>query len=81
MLERPDQRHPAVYASLDSPTSVRNALAAARVTGVGLFVADWTGSRDAAPAMLATSSGPYPVIGVQWADEGADVDVFLAYRY
>jgi len=51
------------------------------VTGVGLFVADWTGSRDAAAAMLAGSSGPYPVIIVQWADESArDVDVFLAYR-
>ena len=67
---RPGQRHPAVYASQSSLTAVCNALAAARVTGVGLWVADWTGSRDAAVAMLEASSGPYPVIGVQWANKG-----------
>lgn len=75
---RPGQRHPAVYASESSLTPVCDALAAARVTGVGLWVADWTGSRDDAIAMLQASSGPYPVIGVQYADEGAyDADVFL----
>jgi hypothetical protein len=75
---RPGQRHPAVYASRSSLTAVCNALAAARVTGVGLWVADWTGDRAAAAAMLEASSGPYPVIGVQYADRGLyDADVFL----
>lgn len=76
---RPGQRHPAVYASKSNLTAVCNALAAAEVTGIGLFVADWTGSREDAEAMLQASSGPYPVIGCQYADEGLyDVDVFLA---
>lgn len=75
---RPGQRHPAVYASRSSLTAVCNALAAARVTGVGLWVADWTGDRAAAVAMLEASSGPYPVIGVQYANAGEyDKDVFL----
>ena len=75
----PGQRHPAVYASEDNLTPVCNALAAARVTGVGLYVADWTGSREDAVAMLQASSGPYPVVAVQYADEGLyDVDVWLA---
>ena len=75
---RPGQRHPAVYASESNLTPVCNALAVAEVTGVGLFVADWTGSREDAVAMLQASSGPYPVIGVQYADEGLyDLDVFL----
>ena len=77
-VTRPGQRHPAVYASASNLTAVCNALAAARVTGVGLWVADWTGNRDAAVAMLEASAGPFPVIGVQWANEGLyDRDVFL----
>jgi len=77
-VARPGQRHPAIYASQSSLTPVCNALAAARVTGVGLWVADWTGNRDAAVATLQASSGPYPVIGVQYADKGEyDADVFL----
>jgi hypothetical protein len=76
---RPGQRHPAVYASQDSLTPVCSALAAARVTGVGLVVADWNDTKDAAIAALQASSGPYPVVGVQYADEGLyDLDVFLA---
>ena len=75
---RPGQRHPAVYASQSNLTNVCNALAAARVTGVGLWVANWNDTRDAAVAMLQASSGPYPVIGVQYADRGLyDEDVFL----
>ncbi len=75
---RPGQRHPAIYASSSNLTAVCNALAAAHVTGVGLWVADWTNSRDAAAALLEASSGPYPVIGVQYASKGEyDADVFL----
>ena len=78
-VTRPGQRHPAVYASASNLTPVCNALAAARVTGVGLWVANWNDTRDAAVAMLQASSGPYPVIGVQYANRGLyDEDVFLA---
>ena len=78
-VTRPGQRHPAIYASADNLTAVCNALAAAKVTGVGLFVADWNDTKEAAVAALAASSGPYPVVGVQYANEGLyDLDVFLA---
>ena len=76
---RPGQRHPAIYASSSNLTPVCNALAAAKVTGIRLVVADWTGSKDDAIAMLQASSGPYPVAGVQYEDAGKyDLDVFLA---
>ena len=78
-VTRPGQREPAVYASQDSLTPVCNALAAAHVTGVGLWVADWNDTPDAAVAALQASSGPYPVVGVQYANAGRyDRDVFLA---
>jgi hypothetical protein len=76
---RPGPRHPAVYASQSNLTPVCNALAAARVTGVGLVVANWNDTRETATAALEASSGPYPVVGVQYRDEGPyDLDVFLA---
>ena len=78
-VARPGQREPAVYASQSNLTAVCNALAAAHVTGVGLWVADWSDTPEAAAAMLQASSGPYPVIGVQYQDAGEyDLDVFLA---
>lgn len=76
---RPGQRHPAIYASQSNLTPVCNALAAAKVTGIRLIVANWSDTKDAAVALLEASSGPYPVAGVQHADAGAyDEDVFLA---
>ena len=76
---RPGQRHPAIYASQASLTPVCNALAAAGVTWVGLVVANWNDTKDAAVATLQASSGPYPIVGVQYADEGLyDLDVYLA---
>lgn len=76
---RPGQRHPAIYASQSNLTPVCNALAAAKVTGIRLIVANWSDTKDAAVAMLQASSGPYPVAGVQYEDAGAyDLDVFLA---
>ena len=76
---RPGQRWPAIYASQSNLTPVCNALAAAKITGVGLWVANWSDSYTAACQMLQASSGPYPVIGVQYANAGAyDLDVFLA---
>lgn len=82
LAARPGQRSPAVYASKGNLTPVVNALIAGGITsGIGLWVADWTYSRDAAVAMLAASGGPFPVIGVQYSDQGGggkyDLDVFL----
>ena len=64
--------------SQSNVTPVVNALIAGGVTsGIGLFVADWNGLANA-QAMLAKSSGPFPVIGVQYEDAGSyDLDVWL----
>jgi hypothetical protein len=74
---RPGQRSPAIYMSAGNVTAVANALTAAKITGVGLWIASWTGNQSAAIAQVASGSGPYPVIGVQYEDAGAyDVDIF-----
>lgn len=76
---RPGQRRPAIYASASSLTAVCNALAGARVTGVGLWVADWNDTQAAAAAAVQAASGPYPVVAVQYQDAGThDLDVFAA---
>lgn len=74
---RPGQRFPAVYMSRSNVTAVVNALVAGKVTGVGLWVADWTGNEGAAAAEVAGGNGPYPVIAVQWKNGPQyDFDVF-----
>ena len=76
---RPGQRSPAIYASASKLTDVCNALQTAGITGIGLWVANWSEGRAAAVAQVEQASGPYPVIGVQWADAGThDLDVFSA---
>lgn len=75
---RPGQRRPFVYASADSLTPVANALVAGGVTsGVGLWVAKWTGNIVDAINMVKSRSGPFPVIGVQFENAGPfDISVF-----
>lgn len=74
---RPGQRVPAVYCSRSNLTAVANALVAGKLTGVGLWVADWTGNEAIAAAQVASGSGPYPVIGVQYENAGDyDKNVF-----
>jgi hypothetical protein len=75
---RPGQRRPAIYMSRSQVTAVCNALAAGGVTsGVGLWIADWGRTRAQAEAEVGAASGPYPVIGVQYANAGLyDVSVF-----
>ena len=77
---RPGQRSPAVYCSRSNVTAVCNALIAAGVKGgVGLWIADWDGNHDKAAAEVANASGPFPVIGRQYANAGLyDVSVFSA---
>lgn len=77
---RPGQRSPAIYTSQSNVTNVVNALIAGGVTsGIGLWVASWGSMTGAqAAAKLASSGGPFPVIGYQYADAGLyDLDVWL----
>jgi hypothetical protein len=74
---RPGQRSPAIYASQSKLTDVANALAAGGVSGIGLWIANWSEGRAAAVQQIEAAGGPFPVIGVQWADAGThDLDVF-----
>ena len=75
---RPGQRTPAIYASASNLTAVCNALVAGGVaSGVGLWVAHWGIPEAQALSMVANASGPFPVIGVQFANgAGYDDDVF-----
>lgn len=75
---RPGQRRPFVYASASNLTDVANALVKGGVTsGVGLWVAHWTGDIVGAIKEVAARSGPFPVIGVQFENPGPfDISVF-----
>jgi hypothetical protein len=77
---RPGQRSPAIYVSRSLVTGVVNALIAGGVkAGVGLWVADWNMNRAEAAADVTTASGPFPVIGIQYANMGSyDASVFSA---
>jgi hypothetical protein len=81
---RPGQRWPAVYCGDQAdPTEVANTLNAAGLGSelIGLVIVDWSLTVEEATAMVANASGPYPVVGVQYNDEGPnqepyDEDVF-----
>lgn len=81
---RPGQRSPAVYCSRKgtfSVTNVVNALTAAKVTGIGLWIADWNNDLAQATREVSDSvpglANPYPVIGRQWQNAGTfDRNVF-----
>lgn len=79
---RPGQRRPAVYCSASDVTRVANELAAAGITGVGLWIAHFGVSQASAVAEVLAGGGPYPVIGFQFSDAGGggayDLDVFSA---
>jgi hypothetical protein len=77
---RPGQRHPAIYMSLSSVTPVVNALIAGGIhEGVSLWVANWNLTEAEATALVVHAGGPFPIIGVQYANRGAyDVSVFSA---
>jgi hypothetical protein len=78
---RPGQRKPAIYCSASNVTNVVNALIAGGVTsGVGLWIANWNLTEASAMAAVLASSGPFPVIGIQFTDMGGggdyDIDAF-----
>jgi len=75
---RPGQRSPVIYCSRSDVTEVVNALIAGGVTrGVGLWIADWTNDEASAQAEVAAGSGPFPVVGRQFRNDGTyDTSVF-----
>jgi len=74
---RPGQRDPGIYASRSSVTSVVNALTAGGVATCPLVIADYSGTRATAAAEVEAASGPWPVVGRQYADTGLyDCSVF-----
>lgn len=74
---RPGQREPLIYASYDNVTPVVNALIAGGVESAGLWVARWGIGYNNALSMVANTSGPFPIKGVQYANGALyDVSVF-----
>jgi len=76
---RPGQRRPALYTSANNVTPLVNTLIAAGITaGPGLWQAHWGIGQAAAEEMLNASSGPFPVVGVQYQNGATyDYDVWL----
>src|SRR5215469_11283202 len=64
---RKGQREPVIYVNGSNITLVANALKAAGITGVGLWLADPGVSLAEAEAKITGASGPYPIVGVQYA--------------
>jgi hypothetical protein len=77
---RPGQRDPGIYCSRSNVTAVCNALVAAKIAACPLVIADYDGDRAKAAAEVEAASGPYPVVGRQYADMGLyDCSVFAAH--
>lgn len=69
---RANQRWPGLYASLSKLPPIANALDAAKITNVPLWVAEWGLPQATAVADLLNASGPFPVVGMQIKNQGAD---------
>jgi len=75
---RPGQREPAIYCSLSMVTSVVNALKTGGVDRCPIWMAHFGIGVTAAENVLRASTGPYPIIGVQFANGPKfDSDLFL----
>jgi hypothetical protein len=74
---RHGQRLPAIYVNMSNVSAVANALTAAKLTGVGLWIANWNLTQPEAEALISVASGPFPVVAVQFRNAGLyDVSVF-----
>lgn len=72
------RRRPVAYVNQSNKTAVVNALTSAKITNVGLHIADYSLTEAQAITLLQMSNGPYPVIGYQYNDAGEyDEDVWL----
>jgi hypothetical protein len=73
------RRNPGVYVNQSNTTTVVNELVAAKMTNVPLWLADYNLTLAEAVTALQSSSGPYPIVGYQYANAGThDEDVWLA---
>lgn len=77
-VTRAGQRKPVIYMSADNVTSVVNELVGAGITsGVGLWVANWNLTDPQATTDVNDASGPFPIVGVQFSNQGShDISVF-----
>jgi hypothetical protein len=66
----------AIYVAASNRASLTSALREAGLTGVDLWVADWSLSEAEAAKML-TTSGDYPVVAVQWASPASNPDTLV----
>jgi len=74
---RPGQRWPAVYCDQSNLTPVANALEAAGLTNVPIWLADYSLTQAQAISEIQEASGPYPIVAVQYNDAGTyDQDEF-----
>lgn len=79
-VDREGQRSPGIYASASNVTPVVNALIAGGVrTGIGLIVANWNLSEAQAVQDVLAASGPFPIVGIQFHNEGPyDINIMSA---
>lgn len=75
---RPGQRWPGVYVNGSNLTTVANAVMAAGVgVPVPIWLAEWNGNESADAAQIANTSGNFPLIGIQFMNNGTyDSDIF-----
>ncbi len=71
-VQRPGQRWPGIYLSRSRVTEQANALVAAKLTQVPLWIAQWGEPQTIAVAEIAHTSGPWPVIGLQIRNQNVD---------
>lgn len=75
---RPGQKHPGIYASMNNITPLVNHLISVGITsGPFLIIAKWGISQASAEMLEAAAGGPFPVVGMQIANDGPyDFDVY-----
>lgn len=71
-VARPGQRWPGIYLSRNRVTEQANALVAANLTKVPLWIAQWGEPQTIAVAEIAHTSGPFPIVGLQIRNQGVD---------
>ena len=77
--KRPGQRWPAIYVNGSNIHNVANALSAAKLTGIGLWLATWGTAEAQAISEVNSAGGPYPLVGIQFASgRYYDTDVWSA---
>lgn len=69
---RISQRWPGIYASLSKLTPLANALVAAHISNVPLWVADWGLDQTIAINDIINASGPFPIVGMQIRNQVVD---------